>query len=541
MYALILSLGTARRGVKALHRGLWAVISLRMSQQRQYSETCLLRAGSRLLLSALTIFSFAYCSLEAVAEPRSASISELRAQLDRILTTNDSTKVRLGARVVEMDSGLILYDRNGKAPLIPASNMKLVVMAAAIEGLGHDFKYETVLAIRDTDLVVIGSGDPTIGDERLAASRDERITAVFAEWAEALKSAGVRQIPGNIVVDDLVFDLHFTHPKWPPNQYQKWYEAGVGGLNFNANCVQAEVIPTRAEAPAKIRLIPRNDLITVKNRTITGSKNSAVVSRLRNTNTLVVSGKVAKRGKLQEVTVSDPGLFFGHVLKAVLEDAGLRIGGKVVREKVSLSDGVLPMDCHVVAVHRSPLADTLSRCGKNSLGMMAEALFKKLGSLQAESGSWESGRSALHGFLRRAGVPADEVTVSDGSGLSRYNRLSAGAATQLLRHAFRGPDGEFELLRESLSIAGTDGTLRKRLRQEDVRGRIFAKTGTINGVRTLAGYIHTHSDDWLTFAFFYNFSGRKPSPKQRMDRACRLLVHWPDVPTDKAAKKSKSQ
>lgn len=411
--------------------------------------------------------------------------------------------------------------------------MKLVAMAAAIDQLGGDYKFQTVLAVRGLDLVVIGGGDPTIGDERLAAARGESITALFHEWAEALKSAGVRQIPGNIVVDDSIFDQSFTHPRWPSDQFQSWYEAPIGGLNFNANCVQAVVSPTKPKRPAKIRLVPRNDLVKIKNRTKTGKKQTVVVSRARGSDRLVLSGIVSREGKLQPITIRDPGLYFGSVMKSALAAEGISVGGEVVRERVRLDNGRLPGDCNIVAVHRTPLADALQRCGKQSLNMMAEGLFKTLGAHQGGLGSWDSGRSTIHAFLRSVGVAANQVTISDGSGLSRQNRLSAAAATEILAYMFQSSPENFKLFRDSLSVAGKDGTLRKRLRSGDTAGRIFGKTGTINGVRTLAGFVHTTSGRWLAFAFYYNYSGRLPSPKPRMDRACHLLVQWPEGSTSR--------
>lgn len=470
--------------------------------------------------------------------------SRLAAQLDAILTVPPPAKATLGARVVDLTSGEILYDHNGDSPMIPASNMKLVVMAAAVDALGPDYTYQTALAIRDLDLVVIGSGDPTIGDERLAAARGEDITAALRGWAKALKEAGVRQVPGNIVVDDLIFDLKFTHPRWPKDQYQSWYEAPIGGLNFNDNCVQAVVAPTQPGQPAKVTMFPENDMLTIKNKTVTGSKkNTVVVMRPSGSDTLVLTGKVATAGKLQGVTVRDPGLFFGAVLKQVLAAEGIPIGGRVVREKIRLESGRIPEDCHVAVVHRTPLSDVLGRCGKKSLGMMAEALFKTLGTHRDGLGTWNSGRSAIHAYLGTLNAPADQVTIDDGSGLSKTNRLSASVATRVLQHMFSRPPETFDVFRRSLAEAGVDGTLKKRMGGADTQGRIFAKTGTIDGVRTLAGYVHTHSDRWLAFAFFYNqYSGKNARPKSRMDRACRRLVHWPEeIPTSRPAVRGKGK
>ncbi|MBN2562546.1 MAG: D-alanyl-D-alanine carboxypeptidase/D-alanyl-D-alanine-endopeptidase [Phycisphaerae bacterium] len=467
-----------------------------------------------------------------VAGDSDSTATLLRSHLDRILTSHKQPKAQLGARVVELPAGRVLYDRAGHRPMLPASNMKLIVMAAAIDQLGKDCQFKTVLAIRGADLIVIGGGDPTIGDERLARQRGHTITAVFHDWAATLKAAGIKQVPGNIVIDDSIFDRQFVHPDWPSDQFQKWYEAPVGGLNFNANCTAVRVCPTTPGEPATVSLVPGNTLLRLVNKTVTGErqkKKKATVSRKRGSDTILVSGPVAKEGVLGPVTVRDPGLYFGHVLKTCLAAKGIRVVGGVVREEVRHNDGSVPVDCHIVAVHRSPLADALSRAGKQSLGMMAEALVKLLGSEQGSAGSWENGRLAVNAFMRKVGVPPDQFTVSDGSGLSRANRLSPAAATQVLQYMFNAPDGKFELLRDSLACAGVDGTMEKRLRAPDTKGRVFAKTGYIKGVRTLAGYVHTASDRWLAFAFYYHQAVKPAEMKKLQDEACRLLVSWPDV------------
>lgn len=446
-------------------------------------------------------------------------------------------KTVLGVHVVDLSDGSTIYERNATKPLIPASCMKLAVMAASIDQLGPDYSFTTVLAIRGSDLVVIGSGDPTFGDEKLADARDQEIGAAFKQWAERLKAAGVKQIPGNIVVDDFIFDLDFVAENWPKDQYQAWYEAPIGGLNFNANCVAAVVGPTKPGAAASVHLIPPNDYVRVSNAARTGNKMTVTVHRLRDSDTLKLTGSVSKAGQLEVVTVRDPGLFFGSVLKHAMEAEGIRIGGEVVREKVRLDSSTLPKDVHIVAIHSAPIADALRRAGSDSLGMMAEGLFKAMGAKIAGVGSWESGQSAMHAFYRKLGISANQVSVDDGSGLSRENRISPAAMTRILSKVHRD-EKRFDLLRSSLGVSGESGTLRKRMRSGGAKGRVYGKTGTIRGVRTLAGYIHTNGDQWIAFAFFYNDIAKPDTnPKPKMDRACQLLV---DYVSDTVAASSQS-
>ncbi len=157
----------------------------------------------------------------------------------------------------------------------------------------------------------------------------------------------------------------------------------------------------------------------------------------------------------------------------------------------------------------------------------AEGLIKTLGARPGAAGSWKNGRAAVEGFMAKIGVPADQFRVDDGSGLSRENRLSASAAVRVLSYMFKRDAATAGMFRSSLAVAGVDGSLRNRLKTPDVKGRIFAKTGYIAGVRTLAGYVHTHADRWLAFAFFYdNAAATRPMTKAQ-NRACRLLVELP--------------
>lgn len=482
------------------------------------------RKGCRVLVLFLCCFYLRPASTLA------DSVAKVQRELDRILLGHNDPKAKLGARVVDLTTGQVLYEHDAATPMIPASNMKLIVCAAAIDRFGKDYQFKTVLAIRGRDLVVVGCGDPTFGDEKLAQAKGEPITAVFREWADKLSAAGVKQVTGNIVIDDSVFDRQFVHPSWPADQFQAWYEAPIGGLNFNANCIEVSVKPTKKGAACAASFIPGNMLLKLTNSARTGTKHAPVVSRKRGTNVVTVSGTVARSDKLGPLTVQDPGLYFGHVLKTVLASKGIKVLGDVVREKLALGPDRVPTGGHAVAIHAAPLRDAVNRAGTHSLGMMAEGLFKRLGSEESGVGSWETGRSALRAFLVKAGAAEKQFVIDDGSGLSRKNNLSALATTQVLAYMFKAPGGRFEMLRDSLARPGRDGTLHKRMRVQEIKDRIYAKTGYINGVRTLAGYIQTKSGRWLAFAFYYNGTGKTRPLADIQDRACELLVQWPDVP-----------
>jgi serine-type D-Ala-D-Ala carboxypeptidase/endopeptidase (penicillin-binding protein 4) len=465
----------------------------------------------------------------ASAEPDADALAHLRSRLDKLLASHGQPKVQAGARVIELPSGRVLYDNDGQRPLVPASNMKLVTLAAAIDRLGEDFEIKTTLAARNKDLIVIGGGDPTIGDEKLLRKHGQSVTALFHEWADKLKAAGVREIAGDIVIDDSIFNHQFVHPNWPSDQYQRHYEAPVGGLDFNSNCVSVRVTPTKPGQRANASLVPGNAMLPLDNRTVTAAKHSATAGRAQSSDTIVVNGSVSREEIVGPVTVRDPGLYFGHVFKTVLASKGIRVRGSVVRQKVRTDDGGIPKEYRIIAVHKTPLSVAMARAGKDSHGLTAETIFKLLGSADGAAGSWKTGRRAVDAFLRKAAVPEDEATIDDGSGLSRMNRISAAAMTQVLRYIHVAPGNKAQALRNALAVAGIDGTLEKRMRSPRTKGRIIAKTGYINGVRTLSGYIHTSSGEWLAFAFFFNQATKTRPLTQIQDEACELLVDWPNI------------
>lgn len=456
-----------------------------------------------------------------------------QTHLDRLLIDPASKRAQFGGCVIELPSGRVVYERNSTTPLMPASNMKLMVIAAAIDQLGKGYQFQTTLALSGKDVVIVGGGDPVLGDDRLAEARGQSITAVYHAWADKLLAAGVKRIPGDVVIDDSLFDQAFVHPKWPADQYETWYEAPVGALNFSSNCVSVDV--AKGKGRPNVTLKPANTAFTIDNKAVMGAKQTIVAKRDAKSDSIRLSGEVARAVTLGPLSVRDPGLFAGSVFKTVLAARGIPVNGSVVRRRVRQADGRLPATCHVIAMHKTPIADALARAGKNSLGMVAEALIKMLGANGSTPGSWATGRTALAAFLKKTGVPADHFKIDEGSGLSRENRLTPVATVRVLQYMFTAGNGAFELLRDSLAIGGIDGTLDKRLRTPDVRGRVFAKTGYIKGVRTLAGFIHTSNDQWLAFAFYYN-QANTAKMKLAQDQACRALVSYPQIKVDVPAR-----
>ncbi len=450
-----------------------------------------------------------------------------------LLTTKIAKGVVCGAELVDLSDGRVLCRVNEATPLLPASNEKLTVMAAAIDLLGPNFEFQTVLAMRGDDLVLIGDGDPALGDEKVAVILGLGNAFVFDEWASTLRAQSITHISGDLVVDASVFDAVYVHPDWESRDLLKPFAAPVAGLNYHQNCVDITVKPAkRVGDPVLWECSPSAEIIKLDNRCKTSSKKSnAIINRPGDEFRFVVTGRCAKPWPFPSVPVPDPVLLTASALRTALGKQGITIAGELRLEQLRMSDGALPANCKVVAEHRTPLAAVLARVGKDSENMFAEALMKRLGyewsrrrGTETPVGSWQTGRAALRDFLARTGASVNRLVIADASGLSRKNRLTAAdivaVLTYMQKHEHR------ELFVQSLSEAGTDGTLRKRLKK--LPGKVFAKTGYLSGVRTLSGYAITPSGQWRAFSVLFNgFKGPSKPYNDIHNQVCRILTSDP--------------
>lgn len=435
-----------------------------------------------------------------VALPASAR-ADLTADVEALLAAKPLARAQVGVQVIRLGQdpagSAIVYARNPQLPLSPASNMKLLTTSAALERLGGGFRFRTILYQRGDDLVIVGDGDPTLGDAELLKPHGGTPTSLFEAWAEMLKARGVSRV-NNVLIDDAVFDDAFAHPNWPADDLPKRYGAQVGGLNLNGNCLDFYLQPGQRGTVVSFRLDPPTKYAAISNACLSGGRSAVWLTRKPESNDVVLRGEInAPNGQPVSVTVHDPPMFFGTVLAETLRRGGVDVAGKVARERWAQVDTAVPL-----AAHETPIEVVLRRANKDSVNLYAEALMKRLGrEASGQPGSWVNGREAIGQFLASRGVPAGEASVDDGSGLSKENRVSANAITRVLMGDFYSANREAFLA--SLAVGGADGTLEKRF-TNDLRGRVYAKTGYIGGVRALSGYLRGRSGNWYAFSILMN-------------------------------------
>ena len=424
----------------------------------------------------------------------------MAARLDPIV---HAAGANVAVRVIELPSRRELYAVEADRAMLPASNMKLVTTATALDLFGPDHTFETRLAVAGNDLYLVGGGDPALGDSTIAGWQHLKPLDQFAPFVRALRARDRARVKGALYFDDRALDGQWTLSSWHERPRDYWYAAPSGGLNFNDNCIDVTVYPTTPGQPVRYEVFPPTSIIHIVNRCVTadgGERGEPSVAPGAGDNEYVLSGVCAKKTALPSKSVGDPGLFTADVFRTYLAGKGITIAGGTERAAAGPNAQV------IATLKSAPLSAILKRVNKPSQNFLAEVLAKQSGERYrathtgATGTSWQMGEAAAKEFLARSGIAAEQLRAADGSGLSREDRVTARMLTDLLAAMNRRPGAP--VFRDSLPIAGVDGTIKGRLTQ--VKGRVFAKTGSIRGVRALSGYAVTADGRTLAFSILCN-------------------------------------
>ena len=433
----------------------------------------------------------------------------LKAEIDRLVDRPPFASALWGIEVRSLKSGQLLYARNADKNLKPASTFKLLTTAAALDAFGPEARLRTTLETAGRidglgrvlgDVFVVGRGDPDLSG-RFA---NGRATAAFEELADALVAAGVRRIEGRLVGHEGLFKGERRGEDWSWGDLVWWYGAEVSALSFNDNCVDLHVGPgERVGDPVVFEATPPSSYYTIVSTATTsaaGSKDDLTLERAAGANVIRLSGTFPLGQAATELNVAleDPARWATTVLAAVLAGKGVLVAGGIATSSEPLPQGVHPLASH----DSPPLSEILKGVNKPSQNLHAEMLLRLLGARLKGEGSLSAGQDALKEFLRRSGFEPARAVLQDGSGLSRSDLVTAHDMVSLLaamdRHRYA------QVFRDSLPLAGVDGSLRYRMKGTPAEGRIQAKTGGLRNTAALAGYATTRRGERVAFAILVN-------------------------------------
>jgi len=428
-------------------------------------------------------------------------------------------------------SGNTLYQHDPRSRLTPASSLKLLTTAAAMDVLGPHYRFSTQLLSSGArqgerlngNLYLRGLGDPTIQ------------WADYQALAAQLASQGIRQVQGDLVFDDTWFDAERLGVDWAHDDESTYYGAQISALTVSPDTdFDAGTLLVTARAPAvvgqpvSVEISPATDYVQISNRAVSGPGNSYGLNRQHGTNLLRLSGAVAPgKQSRQAVSVWEPTQLVANLFERALAEQGISVQGRRV------IGGVSPAMATVLAVHESaPLQELITPLLKLSNNSMAEALLKAMGRKTANAGTAAAGTAAVAGFLKRQGLDPATLNQVDGSGLSRRNLVSAQNLTDLLLAASKQP--WFNAWYDALPIAGnqdrmTGGSLRYRLRGTPAENNLHAKTGSMGGVSSLTGYVTDADGRKLVFSMLTNnYVVEGARIKVLEDRLAAALTQWAD-------------
>jgi D-alanyl-D-alanine carboxypeptidase/D-alanyl-D-alanine-endopeptidase (penicillin-binding protein 4) len=459
------------------------------------------------------------------------AVEHLRAELDRIFLAPALDRMLWSIQVQSLATGEVLYRLNPLKLVMPASNMKIVTLAAAAERLGWDFTYETKLlasgpiegGVLRGDLVVVGSGDPTVN------ARGGSATAVFESWAVTLREAGITAIEGRIIADDHAFSDETLGAGWAWDYLVYGYAAPVTALQYRENIAEVVVRPgSAAGLPAVVFVRPDETGLAIENHAVTllaGGTTTVEVHRMAGSDRLQVTGAIplGAAEAVRSVAVDNPARFFARALRSTLMTSGISVGGQAIAIRNLATAPDLTRGALLVSHRSAPLSEIAKVLMKVSQNLYAETLVKTLG-LQTGAGTTEAGQKVVQEVIEGWGVAPGSYVLADGSGLSRYNFVCAETIVQILRHVsadarLRGP--YLDALPVGGQAAPEGGTLSRRFRGTRAAGNVRAKTGSIANARALSGFVQTVDGETLVFSIIGN---NFTQPQAAIDAAADLAV-----------------
>lgn len=445
---------------------------------------------------------------------RAQAIRELQLDIDGLLQAPELSNTHVGVSAQYVETGEYLYRREDDKNFTPASNVKLITTAAALEYLGKNFRFVTRFYLDGSsnrggefigNIVIRGGGDPTLSQFFF---RDPSF--VFDAVYRKLDSLGIHSVRGNIIADDSYFADEPYPNGWAIEDIPYAFSPEISGLNYNDNLVEFVCEPGIApgERPQVI-ILPENDYITYRNELTTTDSTiapTAEAARGAESNEYSLVGGVPVRTDADNVivqaSVHEPSLYFASVFRGYLEDRGIKVRGSLLQ---SSEINYYPDYSSLLLMtenYSPPLAEIILITNRFSHNLCAEVLLKTIAKEKTGIGTFQKGIDLVKQYLIKNGIYTENTLLSDGSGLSRLNLFSPKNFVKLLSTMYHSQYRDEYIA--SLAIPGERGTLQKRMIKSRAETNIFAKTGGMTSVSTISGYALTRDREPVAFSIMMN-------------------------------------
>jgi len=483
----------------------------------------------KIFLTSLCVFIFASNTFPQsdVTTPAS-SIRNLASGINKIINDPFFEKTLIAIDIFDLTDGVSLFQKNEKLLLRPASNMKLLTSAAALLNLGEYYTFRT-------DLYHTGAieGETLYGDIFVVGGFDPNFTTGDLDsLVKVIKSLGIKNIAGGIYGDISKKDSMYWGKGWMWDDDPEPSAPYLSALNINDNSIEVLIEGSKIGSRAVVSLIPETDFVDVENKTVTvdsANDNDLLITRdwVNKKNTILVSGKVSKSKifdislNISKVNLLYPERYFLNLFKEQLEQQGI-INDKPIDIKRLDENAV-----YLASVFR-PIDTVLSVVNKTSDNLSAEMLIYAMAYNESDAPAVaDDGLAAIKRLIDSVGFNSDEFSIADGSGVSHYNLVSAELIIETLKYMYYKRKDLFVLFYNSLAVAGVDGTLRNRMKNTSAQNNVHAKTGTLNGVSNLSGYVTAKNGHLLAFSIMIqNFVEDYSKARSFQNKICELLAGY---------------
>jgi serine-type D-Ala-D-Ala carboxypeptidase/endopeptidase (penicillin-binding protein 4) len=434
------------------------------------------------------------------------------SRFESFLSDSTMTNASVSFCVADADSGNILYSWNPHTSLIPASTLKLVTSAAAIELLGPEYTFKTILGYTGSlnrhsgrlegNIIIRGGGDPSLGSENFSYHYQD----FFESWVEEIKKAGIKKVRGKILTDDSYFDFEPAAPRWLWEDLGAYYGAGVFGLSvFDNSCrIIVKSSPDSSHVDL-INVVPDLYGYSFTNRLAASDKKENWYSYIAPYSTsgwLSGTIPVSNDEYTLDGSIPDPPLLAARMLNEKLESEGIAVSE--APSTMRLEPEILAENITFITETISPfLTQILDVLNKESVNLYAEHLVKELGKHYKNSGTTKVGVTVMLEFLASSGIDTTGLFIEDGSGLSARNAISSESQVKLLVY-MKNHGKYFPEFFSSLPDAGKNGTLSQFFTDPVFDSSLKAKSGSMTRVRCYSGYLTTCSGRHLAFSILIN-------------------------------------
>lgn len=494
--------------------------------------------------------------IESKVSPDSSAVQELARQIDKTIDESDLASARWGVHVVSLADGSTLYQRNADKLFTPASNMKIYTTGVALDLLGADFRWRTSVYANTQpdasgrvsgDLILYGRGAPDL----VSQSKDEKRGSLTI-LVDDLYQRGIRRIDGNVIGDESYFRGDPLGEGWQWTDLQWYFAAEASALTINGNEVGVNLVPSaKSDGLMDAKVGEPSGYVNVQNRIATGKvgmRPTIGVHRGLSDNNVKVWGEFApgSKGFGARLSVHNPALWAATIFKGLLKSRGITVGGEAQAKdsRVAPSQRFDPAQAIELAfVSSQSLGEITRTTNKESNNLYAELILRTLGrergdmaalpsEIGRERGDDEVGLAVIRLWLTRSGVTSEPLALHDGSGLSRLNLVTPSSTTSLLRAMSKTTSSQ--IFKDSLPLAGHDGTLAGRLRT--LTDRVSAKTGSLTYDTSLSGYLTASNGQVYVFSIMCNDQTRRSNTSGLIDQIVRQVAAFPDVSGDTGRK-----